>query len=64
MRKANLVGDPAEYKNPHEITVEELIDILSRQNKNAIVLNRYEQNISLYPGRENKPGGRNILMIY
>ncbi len=54
---------PDEYKNQNEVTVDEMIDILCRQDKNAIVINRYEENIKVYPGRENKPGGRKVLMI-
>lgn len=55
--------DPDEYINQDEITVETLIDILCKQDKNALVLNGYEENIKVYPGRENRPGGRNIVMM-
>jgi hypothetical protein len=55
--------DPEEYKNPDEVTVEELIDVLCRRDKNTIVHNRYEENIKVYSGKENKSRGRNILMI-
>lgn len=55
--------NPEEYKNLNELTVGDLIEVLCRQDKNAIVENRYEENIKVYPGRENKPGGRKVLMI-
>jgi hypothetical protein len=55
--------DPDEYKNPDEVTVGELLEVLCRQDKKAIVHNGYEENIRIYPGSENKPGGRKILMI-
>ncbi len=55
--------DPDEYKNPDKVTVEVLIDVLCRQDKDAIILNGNEENIRVYPGSENKPGGRKVLMI-
>lgn len=55
--------DPDEYKNLNEITIGELIEILCKQNRGAIVLNGDSENIRIYPGRENKPGGRDIIMI-
>lgn len=55
--------NPDEYKNPYEVTVGDLIEMLCLQDHNAIVENGYAENIKIYPGHENKPGGRKILMI-
>jgi hypothetical protein len=55
--------DPEEYQNQVEVTIDNLIDRLCQYDKNAIVINRYDENIKVYPGRENKPGGRKVLMI-
>lgn len=52
-----------EYKNVNEITVEQLIDILEKQDKAAVVINGNNENIRIYPGRENKTGGKSIIMI-
>lgn len=55
--------DPDEYQNKDEVTIDNLIDVLCRYDKNAIVINRYDENIKVYPGKENRPGGRKVLMI-
>jgi hypothetical protein len=52
-----------EWKNQSEVTVKELIEVLCRQDENAIVHNGNEENIRIYPGNENKEGGRNVIMI-
>lgn len=52
-----------EYDNPNEITVKKLIEILKGMDPEAVVISGREKNIRIYPGRENKAGGRNIIMI-
>lgn len=52
-----------EYKNLNEITVEQLINILEQQDKSAVVLNGNNENIRIYPGRENKSDGKSVIMI-
>lgn len=52
-----------EHVNKNEVTVGELIEILNEQDENAIVVNRDGKNIKVYPGGENKQGGRKIIMI-
>jgi hypothetical protein len=52
-----------EWKNPNEMTVEELIAILQEEDPKAIVINGNEENIRIYPGKENKAGGRPVLLI-
>lgn len=45
-------------------TVKEIIDILSSlKNQDAIVYNGKEKPIKIYPGMENKKGGKPIVMI-
>ena len=52
-----------EWENPNEVTVEKLIEILKTLDQSAVVLNGKEKNIRIYPGRENKQGGRAIVML-
>lgn len=52
-----------EYNNPNEITVGQLIEILQGCKQEAVVINRKEENIKIYPGREAKPGDREVIMI-
>lgn len=52
-----------EWKNPNEVTVEDLIQTLETLDKKAIVLNKNGENIRIYPGRENKKGGQPVVML-
>jgi len=51
-----------EYEAP-ETTVEQLIGILQGLDPKAIVIGDREKNIRVYPGKENKKGGRNIVLL-
>jgi VRR-NUC domain. len=52
-----------EYDNPKEVTVEKLIEILEAMDPKAIVISGREKNIKVYPGRETKEGGRNVVIL-
>lgn len=52
-----------EYDNPEEVTVKKLIEILEGMDPEAVVISSREKNIRVYPGRENKEDGRNILLL-
>ena len=39
-----------EYKNPNEIKVSQLIEILKECDSDAIVINGKDENIKIYPG--------------
>ncbi len=67
---AQLTGQAAasglsakEYDNPEEITVKKLVEMLEYMDPEAIVISGREKNIRIYPGRENKEGGRNIVLL-
>ena len=46
-----------------EVTVAGLIEILKGMDQKAIVISGNEKNIKVYPGRESKEGGRNIVLL-
>ncbi|MBA4698499.1 MAG: hypothetical protein H2212_03615 [Ruminococcus sp.] len=52
-----------EWKNPNQVTVSDLIHTLQKLKPESIVLNGQEENIRVYPGKENKPGGKEIVML-
>lgn len=52
-----------EYDQPEEITVAGLIEILKGMDQKAIVISGREKNIKVYPGKESKDGGRNIVLL-
>ena len=67
---AKLTGQAAgsglstkEYDNPEEVTVKKLIEILEGMDPEAVVISGREKNIRVYPGRESKKGGRNIVLL-
>lgn len=57
------VDELSEYEKKKEVTVAELIEILKGLNQKAIVISGNERNIKIYPGKENKEGGRNIVLL-
>ena len=52
-----------EYEKKEEVTVAGLIEILKGMDQKAIVISGSEKNIKVYPGRESKEGGRNIVLL-
>ena len=52
-----------EWKNPNQVTIADLIQTLRALNQESIVLNGHEENIRVYPGRENKPGGKPVVIL-
>ena len=52
-----------EWKNLNEVTVGALIRRLQQEDNDAVVINCIEENIRVYSGRENEPGGRAVVMI-
>lgn len=52
-----------EWKNENEITIKDLVEILQTLDQSAIVKNGKENNIRIYPGRENKSGGKAMVML-
>jgi len=53
----------ARYINPNQVTIADLIEMLQTLDPESIVINDRDQNINVYPGRENKPGGRPIVKL-
>ena len=67
---AKLTGQAAgsglglkEYDNPEEVTVKKLIEILEGMDPEAVVISGREKNIRVYPGKENKEDGKNIVLL-
>ena len=52
----------SEYENKNEVTVKELIRILSDLPPNAKVINGKERNIRIYPGRDTTSGEEVVMM--
>ena len=52
-----------EYEKKEEVTVAGLIEILKGMDQKAIVISGSEKNIKVYPSRESKEGGRNIVLL-
>lgn len=52
-----------EYDQTERITVARLIEILKGMDQKAIVISGREKNIKVYPGKESKDGGRNIVLL-
>lgn len=53
-----------EYKNQNKVTVAQLIEILQEYNQGAVVINGKEENIRIYAGREARPDGDEVIMIF
>jgi hypothetical protein len=49
--------------DPEEVTVKKLIEILEGMDPEAVVISGREKNIRVYPGKESKENGRNIVLL-
>ena len=56
-------AETQEQENTKEVTAGSLIEILKEFDPETVVIGGNETNIRVYPGRENKPGGRGVIML-